>query len=113
MTIYDKDAPTGIGWMHWVVANIPANTSALPEGIKADGTNLPQGALQTRTDFGVPGFGGACPPEGQKHRYEIKVTAVSVETLPNVTADTMPAVVGYFTKANALAEASIIVEHSR
>ena len=113
VTIYDKDAPTGIGWMHWVVANIPANTTALPEGIKADGTNLPQGALQTRTDFGVPGFGGACPPEGQKHRYEIKVTAVSVETLPNVTADTMPAVVGYFTKANAIAEASIIVEHSR
>ena len=113
VTLYDKDAPTGIGWMHWVVANIPANTTSLPEGIKADGTNLPQGALQTRTDFGVPGFGGACPPEGQKHRYEIKVTAVSVETLPNVTADTMPAVVGYFTKANALAEASIIVEHSR
>ena len=99
--------------MHWIVVNIPAKTTALPEGIKADGTNLPQGALQTRTDFGVPGFGGACPPAGQKHRYEIKVTAVSVETLPNVTADTMPAVVGYFTKANAIAEASIIVEHSR
>ncbi|HHF4313767.1 TPA: YbhB/YbcL family Raf kinase inhibitor-like protein [Haemophilus influenzae] len=88
VTIYDKDAPTDIGWMHWVVANIPANTTTLPEGIKADGTNLPQDALQTRTDFGVPGFGGACPPEGQKHRYEIKVTAVSVETLPNVAADT-------------------------
>ena len=49
----------------------------------------------------------------KKHRYEIKVTAVGVETLPNVTADTMPAVVGYFTNANVLAEASIIVEHSR
>lgn len=113
VTIYDKDAPTGIGWMHWVVVNIPANTTALPEGVKADNSNLPQGALQTRTDFGMPGFGGACPPKGQKHRYEIKVTAVGVETLPNVTADTMPAVVGYLTNANALAEASIIVEHSR
>ena len=113
VTIYDKDAPTGIGWMHWVVVNIPASTTALPEGVKADNSNLPQGALQTRTDFGMPGFGGACPPKGQKHRYEIKVIAVGVETLPKVTTDTMPAVVGYFTNANALAEASIIVEHSR
>ena len=45
VTIYDKDAPTGIGWMHWVVVNIPANTTALPEGVKADNSNLPQGAL--------------------------------------------------------------------
>jgi len=113
VTIYDKDAPTGIGWMHWIVANIPANTTSLPEGIAEDGSNLPRGALQTQTDFGMPGFGGACPPKGQKHRYEIKVTAVGVKTLPKVKEDTMPALVGYFTKANALAEASIIVEYGR
>lgn len=113
VTLYDKDAPTGIGWMHWVVVNIPAKTTALAEGIKADGSNLPQGSLQTRTDFGVPGYGGACPPQGQKHRYEIKVTALGIEKLPNITAESMPALVGFFTKANALAEATITVEQER
>lgn len=113
LTIYDKDAPTGIGWMHWVVANIPAKTTALAEGIKADGSNLPKGALQTRTDFGVPGYGGACPPQGQKHRYEIRVTALGVEKLPHITAESTPALVGFFTKANALAEAVITVEQGR
>ena len=88
--MYDKDAPTGLGWMHWVVANIPAHVSALPEN-----QPLPQGALQTRTDGGTAGFMGACPPKGQNHRYEITVTAVDVATLPNITADATPALVGF------------------
>lgn len=113
LTIHDKDAPTGLGWMHWVVANIPAAVSRLPEGITADGKNLPNGALQTRTDFGVPGYGGACPPEGQKHRYEITLTALKVEALPNIDANATPALVGFFTKANSLGEARITVEDQR
>lgn len=113
LTVYDKDAPTGLGWMHWVVANIPANISKLPAGITADGKNLPEGALQTRTDFGPGGYGGACPPEGRKHRYEITLTALKVDRLPNVTADASPALVGFLTKANALGKAAITVEHQR
>ncbi|MDO4248957.1 MAG: YbhB/YbcL family Raf kinase inhibitor-like protein [Neisseria sp.] len=113
LTIYDKDAPTGLGWTHWVVANIPATVKKLPAGITAKGKNLPNGALQTRTDFGIPGYGGACPPEGRKHRYEITLTALKVEKLPTIKADATPALVGFFTKANSLGEAKITVEHQR
>lgn len=82
LTVYDKDAPTGLGWMHWVVADIPADVRRLPAGITAQGGRLPKGALQTRTDFGTPGYGGACPPRRQEtplrihaHRAESRQAA--------------------------------------
>ena len=108
LTVYDKDAPTGLGWMHWVVANIPAHVSTLPEN-----QPLPQGALQTRTDGGTAGFMGACPPKGQNHRYEFTVTALDVEKLPNITADATPALVGFFTRAHRLGEAKVTVREWR
>jgi Raf-like protein len=113
LTVYDKDAPTGLGWMHWVVADIPADVRRLPAGITAQGGRLPKGALQTRTDFGTPGYGGACPPEGRKHRYEFTLTALKVAKLPNITAESTPALVGFFTRANSLGEAKFTVEHRR
>ena len=113
LTVYDKDAPTGLGWVHWVVADIPANVRRLPAGITAQDRNLPRGALQTRTDFGHPGYGGACPPAGRKHRYEFTLTALKVARLPNITADATPALVGFFTKANSLGEAKFTVEYQR
>lgn len=113
LTIYDKDAPTGLGWTHWVVANIPADARQLKAGITADGRNLPAGAVQTRTDFGRPGYGGACPPEGRKHRYEIRLTALKVAKLPDITPDSTPAMVGFFTKANALGEAKTVITYGR
>ncbi|MDY6216213.1 YbhB/YbcL family Raf kinase inhibitor-like protein [Actinobacillus porcinus] len=113
LTVYDKDAPTGLGWVHWEVVNIPANVTKLPLGITAQSDKLPKGALQTRTDFGVPGYGGACPPVGEKHRYEFTLTALKIETLPNVTAESTPALVGFFTNANALGKAQFTVEYGR
>jgi len=88
---FDPDAPTGSGFWHWVVVNIPANVTEL----KLDAGNpsaglLPKGALQTRTDFGKPGYGGPCPPEGHgPHRYQFTLFAVSkrLGLASGVTAD--------------------------
>ncbi|MGE8051377.1 YbhB/YbcL family Raf kinase inhibitor-like protein [Pseudomonas monteilii] len=113
LTIYDRNAPTGVGWMHWVVANIPPGAKGLTGGIDATGSGLPAGALQSRTDFGVPGYAGPCPPVGSTHDFEITLTALKVDALPMVTADTTPAFVGFFTKANSLGEARMIIKQSR
>ena len=109
VTCYDPDAPTGSGFWHWVVVNIPAdvNELALDAGNAKSGL-LPAGALQTRTDFGTPGYGGPCPPEGDHaHRYFFTVSAVGAEALP-VEADTSPAVVGFMLNFNTLEKAALM-----
>ena len=65
VTCYDPDAPTGSGWWHWVVANLPADTRVLPQGAGSGQAELPEEAVQTRTDFGKAGYGGAAPPKGE------------------------------------------------
>jgi phosphatidylethanolamine-binding protein (PEBP) family uncharacterized protein len=63
ITMYDPDAPTGSGWWHWVVFNIPADVTSLPTGAGSSSRNLlPPGAALGNTDFGTPGYGGPCPP---------------------------------------------------
>lgn len=114
LTVHDADAPTGIGWMHWVITNIPADARAIPEGASGQAALLPKGAVETRTDFGAPGFGGPCPPQGTDHRYTFTLTALKIDALPAfVTPDAMPALVGFLTKANALGEASAVLRYSR
>ena len=67
LTVYDPDAPTGSGWWHWVMFNIPADVNALPAGAgDSAGGKAPRGAIQSRTDFGKPGYGGPCPPQGDR-----------------------------------------------
>lgn len=65
VTCYDPDAPTGSGWWHWVVVNLPADTRVLPQGAGSHLAALPEPALQTRTDFGKAGYGGAAPPKAK------------------------------------------------
>jgi len=109
VTCFDPDAPTGSGFWHWVVVNIPAGVNELPldAGNPASG-KLPAGALQVRTDFGKPGYGGPCPPPNDHpHRYLFTVHAVSAETLP-VTADTSAAVVGFNLHFQTIEKATLM-----
>ena len=109
ITCYDPDAPTGSGFWHWLVVNIPATTTELPlDAGNPHSGKLPAGALQTRTDFGKPGYGGPCPPPNDHpHRYIFTVFAVSQETLP-VTPDTSAAIVGFNLNFSTLAKASLM-----
>lgn len=105
VTCYDPDAPTGSGFWHWTVANIPADVTRLAEGASPAG--LPQGAVEGRTDFGEPGFGGAAPPPGHgPHRYIFTVFAVDTERL-DVTPGNSGAVFGFNLHFHTLAKASI------
>ncbi len=107
VTCFDPDAPTGSGFWHWVVVNIPPNITSLPIGAgDPAAAKLPAGALQVRTDFGAPGYGGPCPPEGDMHRYVFTLFAVGLDTLP-VNADTSAAIVGFYLNFNTLARAGI------
>lgn len=114
LTCYDPDAPTGSGFWHWLVVNIPAATSELPLDAGDPGRGLlPAGALATRTDFGRPGYGGPCPPAGDHpHRYLFTLFAVKAEKI-EVTADTMPAVVGFMLNFNTLEKASLMGLYKR
>ncbi|HWH02416.1 MAG TPA: YbhB/YbcL family Raf kinase inhibitor-like protein [Gemmatimonadales bacterium] len=114
VTIYDPDAPTGSGWWHWVVYNIPATTTSLPTGAGDASKNLlPAGAVQGNTDFGAPGFGGACPPPGDKaHHYFITVYALNVDKL-DIPANATAAYVGFNLHAHEVGKAVLTALYSR
>jgi Raf kinase inhibitor-like YbhB/YbcL family protein len=106
LTCYDPDAPTGSGFWHWVVANIPVDVTELASGAGRSGT--PPGAVTVRNDAGQREYGGPCPPQGDHpHRYIFTVFAVGVEQLA-VNDDTTPAVVGYQLHFNTLAKAELM-----
>lgn len=114
VTMYDPDAPTGSGWWHWVVFDIPATTNELVTNSGNITLNLaPKGAIQSVTNFGMPGFGGPCPPEGHgPHQYIITVHALKTDKL-GLDANTNPAIVGYYLWNNTLAKASIVTYYQR
>ena len=114
VTMYDPDAPTGSGWWHWVIYDLPVETTALESGAGSkDGELLPKGAIQAASDYGTVGYGGPCPPEGHGfHQYLVTVYALKTETL-GLDATASPAVVGYYLNANALAKASLVFYHQR
>lgn len=96
ITMYDPDAPTGSGFWHWVVFDIPANVNELVTNAGNVKLNLaPKNAIQSITDYGIKGFGGPCPPEGHGlHQYIITIYALKTEKL-GTNENTNPAVVGF------------------
>lgn len=105
VTCYDPDAPTGSGFWHWTVANIPADVTELKTG--ASSGDMPAGSVEGRTDYGPAGFGGAAPPPGHgPHRYIFTVFAVDTDRL-DVTPDNSGAVFGFNLHFHTLAKATI------
>lgn len=110
---YDPDAPTGSGWWHWQMVNIAKDVSSLPAGAgDVAGKGAPDGSLQVRNDYGVAGFGGACPPQGHGvHRYQFTVFALSKKL--ELPKDASGALTGYMVRAHALASSTIEALYQR
>lgn len=107
LLVHDPDAPTGgAGFWHWVVLDIPVSVTSLPRGVGA-GASLPQGAREIRTDFGQPGWGGPCPPVGDKpHHYNFTIYAMKVEHL-DVPEGATASLAGFLVNANSLGKATL------
>jgi Raf kinase inhibitor-like YbhB/YbcL family protein len=109
VTCYDPDAPTGSGFWHWAVANIPASVSELPAGAGSPGSNdLPEGALTLANDAGMKGYVGAAPPPGHgEHRYYFAVHAVDTEKL-ELPENASPAYLGFNLFSHTLGRAVLV-----
>lgn len=108
LTVYDPDAPTGSGFWHWIVFNIPADVTSLERGAgDPKGPTAPQGAIQIRNEFGSPGYGGPCPPKGDRpHRYQFTIFAIDTDKIDG-DASASPASIGVKLQAHALARATL------
>jgi Raf kinase inhibitor-like YbhB/YbcL family protein len=114
ITMYDPNAPTGSGWWHWVVFDIPASVHQLKQGAGSQSANgLPAGTMQGNTDFGVPGYGGPCPPVNDAaHGYVITIFALKTDKL-GIGDKASPALVGFMLNQNVIAKASLIIYAKR
>ena len=114
ITLYDPDAPTGSGWWHWVVFNIPADVNSLAKNAgNPQATLVPSGSIQGRTDFGQPGYGGPCPPAGDKrHRYQFTVYALKTDKLP-LDENAPAAMVGFYLQQNLIRKTVLTGYYSR
>lgn len=114
VTMYDEDAPTGSGWWHWLIFDIAKTITDL----KSNAGNLksslaPINTIQSKTDFGAPGYGGPCPPEGHGiHRYVITIYALKTDKL-GLSADANPALVGFMLGQNTIEKSSLVMYYKR
>ncbi|NEC18257.1 YbhB/YbcL family Raf kinase inhibitor-like protein [Streptomyces parvus] len=104
ISLFDVDSKTSSGFWHWSTWNIPANTTSLPAGAGTPGDpGLPAPAVLGRSDFGTTGYGGACPPAGDRpHRYVFTVVALDTEDI-KVPEDLPMAAVNVVMQSHALA----------
>lgn len=114
ITVYDPDAPTGSGWWHWQIVNIPSSVNELAAGAGGTKRNLaPKGSLQINNDYGSRGFGGACPPPGHGiHHYKFTVHALSVEKL-ELPEDASGALTGYMINGHTIESSTIEALYKR
>jgi Raf kinase inhibitor-like YbhB/YbcL family protein len=108
LIVHDSDAVTGVGgFTHWIVYNIPASATELVQGAgTAKSRSLPLGSVQPATSFGTSGWGGPCPPAGDKpHQYVFTLYALGTEKL-ELPETASQAFVGFNINGNALAKAS-------
>lgn len=107
ITMYDPDAPSGSGWWHWIIYNIPTSVTSLPTGAgNSGGPGFPAGARHGMTDFGAALYGGPCPPVGHGvHHYVFTVHALSVATL-DVPENATSALIGFVINGNVLGTAN-------
>ncbi|GIU09598.1 MULTISPECIES: YbhB/YbcL family Raf kinase inhibitor-like protein [unclassified Shewanella] len=109
ITAFDPDAPTGSGWWHWTLLNIPVTTTSLEQGASG---KLKIGH-ETRTDYGKPGYGGVCPPEGDgMHRYQFTIWALPEANI-ELPTDISPAVVGFTLNKMAIDKAVLTATYVR
>jgi hypothetical protein len=114
VTCFDPDAPTGSGFWHWIVYDIPAGVTELATGAGSqDGAGLPDGAKQLKNDAGHYGYIGSAPPPGEgPHRYVFAVHALSVDSLP-INEDVSAAICGFNMFGTTLGRALITPVYER
>jgi Raf kinase inhibitor-like YbhB/YbcL family protein len=111
--VHDPDAPTGSGFWHWVVYNIPASAVSIPaEAGDVKKKGMPVGVVQGRNDFGAFGYGGPCPPPGKPHHYHFRIFALKVPKL-DVPNDATAALIGFNVNANKIAETDLVGMYGR
>lgn len=107
VTCFDPDAPTGSGWWHWVLFDVPGDVQELATGAGTEDSKL---GVHVRNDYGIRAYGGAAPPPGAPHRYVFTIHALDVETL-GIDGDVTPAVAGFNITSHTLARATLIAEY--
>jgi Raf kinase inhibitor-like YbhB/YbcL family protein len=110
---YDPDAPTGSGWWHWQIVNIPKDVTTLATGAGDLSKNVaPAGSINIKNDYGVMGFGGACPPKGHGvHRYQFTVHALSKKL--EFPKDASGGLIGFMVHAHSLDSSTIEALYKR
>ncbi|ARP85423.1 YbhB/YbcL family Raf kinase inhibitor-like protein [Bordetella genomosp. 9] len=110
VTVYDPDGGRGLGFVHWVLYDIPASTKSLPRGI---GTKGPAGAVSGVNGTRGSGYYGPCPPMGDKpHHYIFQAYALDIEPGTLKAGLTRDALIEEM-RGHVLGSASVMLRYGR